>query len=62
MQDFVLCLFVGYACIHLAAAHGKCSALQAIVKSGIDVKMTDRRGWNILHHAAFHGRLNVLQV
>ena len=27
-----------------------------------DVWNTDKRGWSILHHAAFHGRMCVIQV
>ena len=49
-------------CAHLAAAHGKCSALQAILKTGEDVKREDQRGWTVLHHAAYHGRLGIVQV
>lgn len=49
-------------CLHLAAAHGKSSALQAIIKTGVNIKAVDRRGWTTLHHAAYHGRLNILQV
>ncbi len=49
-------------CIHLAAAHGKTSALQALIKTGVNLKVVDKRGWTILHHAVYHGRLNVLQV
>ena len=52
----------GYTCAHLAAAHGKCSALQAIFKAGEDVKTVDQRGWTVLHHAAYHGRLGIVQV
>lgn len=52
----------GYTCAHLAAAHGKCSALQAIFKAGEDVKKVDQRGWTVLHHAAYHGRLGIVQV
>ena len=48
--------------MHLAAAHGKGSALQAIIKTGVNIKAIDKRGWSILHHAAYHGRLNVLQA
>ena len=49
-------------CLHLAAAHGKSSALQVIIKTGVNIKAVDRRGWTIMHHAAYHGRLNILQV
>jgi ankyrin repeat protein len=52
----------GYTCAHLAAAHGKCSALQAIFKAGEDIKRVDQRGWTVLHHAAYHGRLGIVQV
>ena len=52
----------GYTCAHLAAAHGKCSALQAIIKSGEDIGRADERGWSVLHHAAYHGRLGIVQV
>ena len=52
----------GYTCAHLAAAHGKCSALQAILKTGENIERLDQRGWSVLHHAAYHGRLGIIQV
>lgn len=52
----------GYTCAHLAAAHGKCSTLKAVLKAGVDISTTDKRLWTVAHHAAFHGRLGVLQV
>ena len=52
----------GYSCAHLAAAHGKRNILQAILRSGVDISTMDKRYWTVSHHAAFHGRLEVLQV
>lgn len=61
-QYLIYCHYTGYWCMHLAAAHGKASVLQAIIKTGVNINAVDKRRWTIMHHAAYHGRLNVLQV
>lgn len=52
----------GYNCTHLAAVHGKCSALQVLLKAGVELGEVDNRQWSPVHHSAFHGRLGILQL
>ena len=42
--------------------HGKCGVLQVLLKEGVELGVVDRRQWCAVHHAAFHGRLGILQV
>ena len=52
----------GLAPIHVAASHGSCNAVQALLNLGVLANTLDVDAWTPLHHAIFNTHLDLVEL
>ncbi|KAF5834183.1 ankyrin repeat-containing domain protein [Dunaliella salina] len=52
----------GTTAVMLAAKYGCLSTVEQLIKAQADVHITNYRGWSALHHASYHGWLEISRV
>lgn len=49
-----------YTPLHIAILHGHNRMAKCLLDQGADPNITDKRGWNALHHASFTGNIEMI--